>query len=129
MARKKSIRPTDGELSILSILWRRGPCTVGDVQQELGKVKPTGYTTALKLMQIMHEKGLLERDESRRPHIYRPQAPVERTQSQLLKDFVERVFAGSTQQLVLQALGAKNASPEELAEIRALLDEIEGNKS
>lgn len=128
MGRKKSIRPTDGELSILSILWRRGPSTVGDVLKELGKEKPTGYTTALKLMQIMHQKGLLERDESRQPHIYRPQAPIERTQSQLLKDFVERVYEGSTQQLVLQALGDKNASPEELAEIRALLDEIEGNR-
>lgn len=128
MPRNKRIRPTDGELSILSILWRLGPCTVRDVQEELGKEKQTGYTTALKLMQIMHEKGLLERDESRRPHVYRPQASIDRTRSQLLNDFVERVFEGSTQKLLLQALGDKNASPEELAEIRALLDEIEGKK-
>ncbi|MCH7688436.1 MAG: BlaI/MecI/CopY family transcriptional regulator [Planctomycetes bacterium] len=129
MARKQTPKPTGSELAILRVLWQRGPSTVRNVKDTLSVDKPTGYTTVLKLMQIMHEKGLLERDESRRPHIYRPQAPVERTQSQLLKDFVERVFAGSTQQLVLQALGTKNASPEELAEIRALLDEIEGNKS
>jgi len=129
MARKKNIRPTDAELRILNVLWRRGPCTVHDVQQALSHSKPTGYTTALKLMQIMHEKGLLKRDETRRPHIYRPQASMDRAKSQMLSDFIERVFEGSTQKLVAQALSAKRTTPEELQQIRDLLDEIEGSKS
>lgn len=126
MAKSKRIpRPTDAELAILRVLWRRGPSTVRQVHDVLNAEKPTGYTTVLKFMQIMTEKGLLLRDESRRSHVYRPQRPAEKTQQQLVGDLLDRAFEGSAQRLVMQALNAKKVSPEELAEIRALLDEIE----
>ncbi len=119
-------RPTDAELEILRVLWERGPCTVGQVQEVLQAVKPTGYTTALKLMQIMAEKRLLVRDEGRRPHVYRPRVPAEETQRTLVRDLLERAFAGAADQLVMRALGAKKVSAGELARIRELLDEMEG---
>lgn len=126
MAKSKRIpRPTDAELAILRVLWRRGPSTVRQVHDVLSAEKPTGYTTVLKFMQIMTEKGLLLRDESRRSHVYRPQRPAEKTQQQLVGDLLDRAFEGSAQRLVMQALNAKKVTPEELAEIRALLDEIE----
>lgn len=126
MAKRKRIpRPTDAELAILRVLWRRGPSTVRQVHDVLSAEKPTGYTTVLKFMQIMTEKGLLLRDESRRSHVYRPQRPAEKTQQQLVGDLLDRAFEGSAQRLVMQALNAKKVTPEELAEIRALLDEIE----
>lgn len=126
MAKRQKIpRPTDAELAILRVLWRRGPSTVRQVHDVLSAEKPTGYTTVLKLMQIMTEKGLLLRDESRRSHVYRPQVPAEETQQQLVGDLLERAFEGSAQRLVMQALSSKRVTPEELAQIRALLDRIE----
>jgi predicted transcriptional regulator len=119
-------RPTDAELEILRVLWERGPCTVGQVHQALQAAKPTGYTTALKLMQIMAEKRLLVRDERRRPHVYRPRVPAEETQRKLVRDLLDRAFAGAADQLVMRALGAKKVSAGELARIRELLDEMEG---
>jgi predicted transcriptional regulator len=121
-------RPTDAELTILRVLWERGPSTVRAIQEALGP--ETGYTTVLKFMQIMNEKGLLRRDESLRAHVYESALPEETTQRQLVKDLMDRAFAGSAQKLVLQALSAKRASREELANIRRLLDEMEeGRKS
>jgi BlaI family transcriptional regulator, penicillinase repressor len=118
-------RPTDGELSILRVLWSRGPSTVRQVQEILGP--KTGYTTVLKFMQIMTEKGLLSRDGSQRTHVYAVARPEETTQRQLIGDLLERAFQGSAAKLVMQALSSKRASRQELAEIRRLLDEIEGN--
>jgi predicted transcriptional regulator len=129
MAKQKPPRPTDAELAILRVLWRRGPCTVREVQVELTQAQPTGYTTALKLLQIMTEKGLVERDESRRTHVYRASRPEEQTQRQLVGDLLERAFGGSAEKLVMQALASKPASAEELAAIRALLDQLEGGGS
>ena len=118
-------RPTDAELGILRVLWQRGPSTVREVRDVLHAEKPTGYTTALKFMQIMHDKGLLVRDESQMSHVYQPRVPAEKTQRQLVADLLERAFEGSARNLVMQALSAKKVSPEELAQIRTLLDEIE----
>lgn len=118
-------RPTNAELEILRVLWERGPCTVGQVREALEAGKPTGYTTALKLMQIMTDKGLLVRDEGRRPHVYRPRNPAEETQRTLVRDLLERAFAGAADQLVMRALNAKKVSADELARIRQLLDEME----
>jgi predicted transcriptional regulator len=126
MAKTERIpRPTDAELAILRVLWRRGPSTVRQVHDVLSAEKSTGYTTVLKFMQIMTEKGLLIRDQSGRSHVYRPQVPAEKTQQQLVGDLLERAFEGSAQRLVMQALSSKRVTPEELARIRALLDEIE----
>ncbi len=121
-------KPTDGELEILAVLWDRGPSTVREVQETLSKDKQVGYTTALKLMQIMYEKGLLIRDESHRTHVYRTKARKETTQRQLIGDLMTRAFAGSPEQLVLQALSAKRASKEELAEISSLISSIKGDQ-
>lgn len=126
MPRKDPLpRPTDGELEILHVLWNLGPSTVRQVQEVLDERKRTGYTTVLKLMQIMAVKGLLARDESQRTHIYRPMVPADKTRRQLVADLVDRVFMGSAQKLVMQALSSKPVSREELTDIRALLDEIE----
>jgi len=126
MAKKRTnSRPTDAELGILRVLWQRGPSTVREVRNVLDVEKPTGYTTVLKFMQIMHEKGLLVRDESQRSHVYQPRVPAEKTQRQLVSDLLEQAFEGSVRNLVMQALSAKKVSPQELAQIRALLDEIE----
>lgn len=129
MARSPIPKPTEAELSILRVLWNRGPSTVREVQAVLNEQKETGYTTVLKLMQIMLEKRLVERDESRRTHVYRPRVPEEKTQRQLVGDLIERAFSGSAQKLVMQALSAKKVSPEELDQIRAMLDDIEGKSS
>ena len=119
-------RPTNGEVSILRVLWQRGPSTVRQVQEVLGP--QIGYTTALKFMQIMTEKGLLKRDVAERTHVYEAALPEETTQRQLLSDLVDRVFQGSAARLVMQALSTQRASPAELAEIRRLLDKMEGGK-
>ena len=133
MARPASNRPTDAELAILRVLWERGPSTVRDVHKAVGArpgaAKAAGYTSTLKIMQIMHDKGLVARDESGRSHVYRAAVPREHTQRQIVGDLLERVFGGSARALVLQALSAKRAGREELAEIRKLLDEYEGGKS
>jgi predicted transcriptional regulator len=118
-------RPTDAELAILRVLWERGPSTVREVHETLKDEQGSGYTTILKLMQIMTEKGLVERDESQRAHVYHPRASQQRTQRQLVTDLVERAFGGSPAQLAMQALSTKKTSPEELAELRRLLDALE----
>lgn len=118
-------RPTDAELTILRVLWDQGPTTVREVYKILNSGKTVGYTTVLKLMQIMTEKGLVERDESCRPQIYRPCLPREQTERQLVKDLVDRAFGGSAKRLVMQALEQKKASPDELAQIEQLLNKLE----
>ena len=118
-------KPTDAELAILRVLWERGPRTVREVTDSLQAERGTGYTTALKLLQIMHDKGLVRRDDSQRTHVYSAVAAAEVTQRQLVRDLLDRAFGGSAQQLVLQALSSGRASPAELAEIRKLLDAIE----
>ena len=125
MAKTNLPRPTDAELAILRVLWQRGPSTVRVVQDALEIQRGTGYTTALKLLQIMTEKGLVERDGRERTHIYRAALPAEATQRQLVRDLLDRAFGGSARQLVLQALSANRASKTELAEIRQLLSELE----
>ena len=115
-------RPTDAELAILRILWQRGPSTVRQVYEVLGRERPTAYTTALKLLQIMTEKGLVSRDERERTHIYQARLSEEQTQRQLVRDLLDRAFGGSSTKLVMQALAARRASSEELSEIRRLLD-------
>jgi len=122
------MKPTPAELEILSVLWRFGEGTVRQVQSELEKAHPTGYTTVLKLMQIMAEKGLVVRDESERAHVYRPAVPKEATQRQLVGEMIERVFQGSAAQMVLQALSHKHASKKDVADIRRMLDDYEGGK-
>ena len=118
-------RPTEAELAILRVLWERGPSTVREVTDALQEERGTGYTTALKLLQIMTEKGLVQRDDSWRAHAYEAVASAETTQRQLVTDLLDRAFGGSPRQLVLQALSAKRASREDLAEIRRMLDEFE----
>lgn len=125
-SRRSEPRPTDAELAILRVLWRRGPSTVRDVHDALNVERATGYTTVLKLLQIMTEKGLVRRDEDARAHVYEAVQSEEHAQRRLVGDLLDRAFNGSAQQLVLQALTTKKATPEELAEIRALLDELEG---
>ena len=115
-------RPTDAELAILRVLWTRGPSTVRQVHDTLLKERPTAYTTALKLLQIMTEKGLVERDESDRTHVYRPCLSEDQTQRQLVGDLMERAFGGSASKLVMQALASTRATPDELREIRRLLE-------
>ena len=120
-------RPTDAELAILRVLWRRGPSTVKDVHEELARRAPAAYTTTLKQLQIMAEKGLVTRDESQRAHLYAARLPEEATQAQLVRDLLDRAFEGSSARLVLRALSSRPATPGELAEIRELLDELEGD--
>jgi predicted transcriptional regulator len=112
-------KPTDAELGILRVLWTRGPSTVRQVAEQMGK--ETGYTTVLKLLQIMTEKRLVTRDESSRTHIYAPASTQEQTERQIVSDLVDRVFEGSATKLVLQALAGTKASPEELEEIKKLI--------
>jgi BlaI family transcriptional regulator, penicillinase repressor len=115
-------RPTDAELAILRILWERGPSTVRQVHDVLSRERPAAYTTALKLLQIMTEKGLVRRDETDRTHIYHPRLSEEQTQRQLVRDLLDRAFGGSASKLVMQALAARRATPEELGEIRKLIE-------
>jgi predicted transcriptional regulator len=149
MSRKKSPGPTDRELAILGVLWAKGAGTVREVHEALEQDAQTGYTTTLKLMQIMVEKGLLVREgdescessgpratgrgsqpessgSSRRGHVYRPALSEERTQKDLIQDLLDRVFAGSAAKLVMRALSARKVSPKELKRIREMLDQIEG---
>jgi BlaI family penicillinase repressor len=123
MANNKVIKPTESELEILQILWTKGLATVREVQ-ELSKTKDAGYTTTLKLMQIMNEKGLVKRDDSMRTHVYQAAANKEKTQKHLLGKMIDSLFGGSTSQLVIQALGEQKASPEELEKIQELLNNL-----
>jgi BlaI family transcriptional regulator, penicillinase repressor len=122
---RTTTRPTDGELEILRVLWERGPSTVREVHEALEDNRGTGYTTVLKLLQIMTEKGLVLRDEKERAHVYEARFPREDTQRLLVGDLLERAFAGSASALVLRALSSKKTSAAELAQIRRLLDELE----
>jgi predicted transcriptional regulator len=124
MTSSKHKPPTDAELEILRVLWKQGPQTVRAVHEALAH-RGTGYTTLLKLMQIMAEKGLVERDESNKSHVYRAALREEPTRKRLLRDFIDRAFEGSASRLVLSALATKPATREELREIRALLDELD----
>jgi BlaI family transcriptional regulator, penicillinase repressor len=117
-------KPTDAELVILRVLWARGPSTVRQVVEVMGR--DTGYTTALKLLQIMTEKRLVRRDESERTHVYEAAYTEDQTQQQLVGDLLDRVFDGSAAKLVLQALASRRTTPEELEEIKKLLDERGG---
>ena len=139
MSKRLSPRPTDAELAILRVLWRRGPSTVREVHRDLGgregrrgeagdagggrRERGPAYTTTLTLLQIMAAKGLVVRDESTRSHVYKAAAGEQQTQRQMLRDLLDRVFGGSAGSLVMQLLATRKASPEELAEIRRLLDE------
>ena len=126
MTSRKLPPPTERELAILKVLWDRGPSTVRQVNELLNQTRPTGYTTSLKLMQIMAEKGLVVRDESRRTHIYRTRCSQDQTQKQLVRNLLEKAFNGSAEKLVMQALSAQKATPEELEKIRKMLDNLEG---
>ena len=130
MARKASPQPTDVELAILRVLWARGPSTVREVHLELSSDpdRDTGYSTTLKMMQVMLEKGLLTRDEGRRPQVYAPSQPEEQTQRQILKDLLQKVFGGSARKLVLRAVESEKISASELSEIRKLLKQMEGDE-
>jgi BlaI family penicillinase repressor len=119
------LKPTDAELEILTVLWSRGPSTVRDVHEVVAARKPAQYTTVLKQLQVMAEKGLVRRDESQRSHVYRPTRPREWTQRQLAGDLLNRAFAGSAKGLLLGALSARKTSKKELAELRRLLDEYQ----
>src|SRR5689334_9887559 len=121
-------RPTEAELEILTVLWSRGPSTVRSVHEVIWQRRPAQYTTILKLMQIMADKGLVTRDEEQRAHVYSASRPREWTQRQLAGDLLDRAFAGSARGLMLGALSAKKASKAELAELRRLLDEYEEGK-
>jgi predicted transcriptional regulator len=123
----KQPNPTPGELEILRVLWEVGPRSVREIQTLLNEVKPTGYTTVLKLVQIMTEKGLVTRDENQRPQIYNARYPREHTQRQLLHDLAQRAFGGSVKALVLQALAGRRSSREELEEMEKLLDRMQGD--
>lgn len=120
----KYIKPTESELEILGVLWRNGLASVREVHEELAKTKDVGYTTTLKLMQIMHEKGLVKRDASVKTHIYQAAVSREKTQKHLLGKMIDGLFGGSSTQLVIQALGNHKASQEELEAIQQLLNNL-----
>ncbi len=126
MAKNGNFRPTDRELTILGILWDNGPCTVRQVNEIMSKNANTGYTTTLKLMQIMTEKGLLLRDDSQFKHVFSPGVTEEKAQKQLVGDLLDRAFAGSAEKLVVRALSAKKVSSKELEKIKKMIEEIEG---
>ncbi len=121
-------KPTEAELEVLQILWKNGPATVRLVNDRLNERKTVGYTTTLKIMQLMFEKGLLQREENARSHLYRPSVKENETQRLLLDRFLETAFGGSALKLVMQALGNHKATKEEISQIRELLDNLEGEK-
>ncbi len=125
MPRKTSPQPTEVEVAILRVLWDRGPSSVRQVHEALLGTRDTGYSTTLKMMQVMFEKGLLRRDESVRPQVYRPTQPEAQTQTQMVDDLIQKVFGGSARKLVLRAVQSEQVSAEELAEIRKLLKQMD----
>jgi predicted transcriptional regulator len=125
VSKRELPRPTDAELAILRVLWQEGPATVRQVRDVLERTQRTGYTTVLKLLQIMTEKGLVTRDESRRTHVYAASRSEEQTQRHLVGDLAARAFGGSASKLVMQALTSRRATAEELAEIRRLIETLE----
>jgi BlaI family transcriptional regulator, penicillinase repressor len=126
MADAQPLKPTDAELEILQVLWQNGPTTVRFVNDELNKTKEVGYTTTLKIMQLMTEKNMVRRDESSRSHVYEALLKEEATQQHLLNKFLDSTFRGSASKLVMQALGNHQTTPEELNQIRDLLNKLEG---
>ena len=120
-----AIRPTDSELEILQLLWEHGPMTVRELNDELNKERKVGYTTSLKMMQIMTEKGLLSRDTGERSHVYSPLLRAEEVQSSMLNHVLKTAFKGNRSRLVMQALGMHHASPEEISEIRSVIKKLE----
>lgn len=124
MSAIKYIKPTESELEILQVLWQKGLASVREVHEELSKTKEAGYTTTLKLMQIMNEKGLVKRDDSVKTHIYQPAVSKEKTQKHMLGKMINTLFGGSATELVIQALGNHKATAHELDEIQKLLTEI-----
>jgi len=120
------IKPTESELEILQVIWKKGQCTVRDVHEELAKNKDAGYTTTLKLMQIMHEKGLVERDTTAKTHLYKAVITREQAQQTALDKIISTVFKGSTSDLVIQALGHHRASKDEIDAIKSYLRAFEG---
>ena len=124
---RKPQKPTASELEILHVLWGRGPSTVREVQEGLSQTKETGYTGVLKLLQIMTAKGLVRRDESQRAHVYDAFRPAEQTKRQLAMDMLQRVFEGSASQLMMHALAGHRASPDEIEELRRILDDYPGD--
>lgn len=121
-------KPTGAELNILRMLWQIGPATVRQISDKLNRTQKTGYTTVLKLLQIMAEKGLVERDDADRAHVYKAALTEDQTQKQLVSHLLERAFGGSAHRLVMHALSAKKATSQELAEIRRLLDQLQGER-
>ena len=126
MLRRTKTKPTAAELEILSVLWQSGPSTVRDVFESIAETKPTQYTTILKLMQIMHQKGLVARNEKEKAHVYRAAQSQQSTQTNVVGDLLDKMFQGSAAKLVQHVLETKAASPEELAEIRRMITEAEG---
>ena len=124
----KRVHPTKAELQILRVLWSNGPLSVRDVQHVLAQTKPTGYTSVLKTLQIMTDKGLVDRDDTVRPQIYRARYSEDRTQKQLLTDLIQRAYGGSVKALVMHAIGTRKPSPEDLDAIEKLLDRFERGK-
>jgi len=129
MPRKKQSGPTGKELAILSILWEHGACTVREVNTYMNQAEETGYTTTLKLMQIMYDKGLLKRDDSSRTHVYFPANPEEQIQSQVLGDLLDRVFAGSAEKLMMRVLSSQTVTPDELSSLRKMIEMKEKESS
>jgi len=121
---QKPIKPTESELEILQILWQKGKATVREVHEELSRTKDSGYTTTLKLMQIMFEKGIVSRDDSNKTHIYQPNVTREKTQKHMVGKMIDTLFSGSSAQLVMQALGNSKSSRQELDEIQRMLDDL-----
>jgi predicted transcriptional regulator len=125
MSQEHLPRPTEAELELLSVLWTRGPSTVRQIHEALSGEKSTGYTTTLKILQKMLEKGLLQRDERERSHVYEAVWRAEETQRQLVRDLLRRAFRGAAGKFVVQALSEEKVSSEDLAEIRRMLDDLE----
>jgi BlaI family penicillinase repressor len=128
MPRKPSIQPNDVELAILRALWDRGPSTVRDIHEALQHSRDTGYTSTAKMMQVMCDKGLLTRDDTKRPQLYSPAVPEEQTQKQIVRHLIQKVFGGSARKLVLRAVESQQLPADEVAEIRKLLKKMEGDK-
>ena len=126
MPRPAATQPTEVELQILRVLWERGSCTARQIHDARTERKDTNYSTTVKMLSVMLDKGLLKRDDAARPHIYRPAASRQATQRRMLRDLIRNAYSGSAGSLVLQALSSQRASPDELAAIRRLLDEMEG---
>ena len=124
MSKSSSLKPTESELEILQVLWQKGNATVREVHEALSDLKDAGYTTTLKLMQIMHEKGLVTRDDSNKTHIYQPNVSKDKTQQHIVGKMVNSLFEGSASQLMMQAFGNKKPSVKEIEEIQQLLDKL-----